>query len=183
MGRILAEKLEGDLDVVLVRKLSAPDQEELAIGAVDESGEVYLHPYARRLGVSEDYLAQEKEKQLKLIQSRRLSYTPGRTPSDPRGRTVIVVDDGVATGATMISALHAIRAKRPGKLIVAIGVAPPETLVRLREAADEVVCLYAPEEFYAVGQFFEDFSQVTDQEVLSILREKARRPAPAPREK
>jgi predicted phosphoribosyltransferase len=170
MGKIIAHALGGELDVVLVRKLGAPGQPELAIGAVDETGYVYLTDHARMVGASEDYIASEKEEQLKVLKKRRTQYTHVHPPIDPQDRIVIVVDDGIATGSTMIAALHALRARRPRKLIVATAVAPPSTIRRLEGAADEVVCLYSTEDFYAVGQFFEDFSAVSDEEVIELLK-------------
>lgn len=170
MGKIIAEALDGDLDVVLVHKLGAPDNPELAIGSVDESGHVYLGEHAYDLGVDDDYINKEKQAQLSTLRKRRAQYTPVRPPLDPTSRTVIVVDNGIATGASMIAALRAVRAKRPQKLIAAVAVAPPETIARMRTEADEVVCLYEPEFFMAVGQFFDDFSQVTDEQAIAILR-------------
>lgn len=170
MAKIIAEALGGELDVVLVHKLSAPDQPELAIGAVDETGNVYLSDYVSELGVSEDYIKDETERQLATLRRRRAMYTPLRPPLDPAGRIVIVVDNGIATGATMIAALRATRAKKPRKLIGAVAVAPPATVARLGKEADSIVCLKAPADFYAVGQFFEDFSQVTDDDVVRILQ-------------
>jgi predicted phosphoribosyltransferase len=170
MAKIIAEALGGELDVVLVHKLSAPDQPELAIGAVDETGRVYLADYVSEMGVSEDYIKDETEKQLATLRRRRAMYTPLRPPLDPSGRIVIVVDNGIATGATMIAALRATRAKKPRKLIGAVAVAPPATVARLSKEADSIVCLKAPADFYAVGQFFEDFSQVTDDDVVRILQ-------------
>jgi putative phosphoribosyl transferase len=170
MAKIIAEALGGELDVVLVRKLGAPDQPELAIGAVDETGRVYLSDYVSEMGVSEDYLKDETEKQLANLRRRRAMYTPLRPPLDPSGRIVIVVDNGIATGATMIAALRATRAKKPRKLIGAVAVAPPATVARLGKEADSIVCLKTPADFYAVGQFFEDFSQVTDDDVVRILQ-------------
>jgi putative phosphoribosyl transferase len=169
MAKIIAETLGGELDVVLVHKLGAPDQPELAIGAVDETGRVYLSDYVSELGIGEDYLKSETEKQLATLRRRRATYTPLRPPIDPSGRIVIVVDNGIATGATMIAALRAARAKKPAKLIGAVAVAPLATVARLRKEADEIVCLKIPADFYAVGQFFEDFSQVTDEDVVAIL--------------
>jgi putative phosphoribosyl transferase len=169
MGSRLAQALEGDLDVVLVRKLRAPFNPEFAIGSIDESGWTYIADYAESAGGTAAYLEQEKQDQLATIRERRAQYTPLRPPLDPAGRIVIVVDDGLATGATMISALHALRDKKPARLICAVPVAPPDTLQKIRSHADEVVCLQTPMFFQAVGQFYADFPQVADKEVEAIL--------------
>ena len=171
MGQRLAQALGGELDVVLVRKLRAPFNPEFALGSIDESGWTYIADYAESAGGTPTYLAQEKQAQLDTIKKRRAQYTPLRPPIDPAGRIVIVVDDGLATGATMISALHALRDKKPAKLICAVPVAPPDTLEKIKGYADEVVCLQTPMFFQAVGQFYADFPQVDDSEVEAILKQ------------
>jgi predicted phosphoribosyltransferase len=169
MGRVLADELGGELDVVLVRKLGAPGNPEYAIGAIDETGWVYLTPYAKGAGADAKYVEHAKRTQLEVLRRRRAEYTPARPPIDPAGRTVLVVDDGLATGATMIAALHAVRAKAPKHLVCAVPVAAPESLENVRGYADEVVCLEAPPDFYAVGQFYREFRQVEDEEVIALL--------------
>ena len=169
IARNLAEALGGDLDVVLVRKLGAPGQPELAIGAVDETGQIYVHSYARALGVSSLYLENEARKELEVLGRRRSMYTPYRTAIDPSGRTVIVVDDGCATGASLTAALRSVRARNPAELIAAVPVASPSALRLISQHADRVICLEAPESFAAVGEFYRDFSSVSDQEVAETL--------------
>lgn len=171
MGQRLARALGGELDVVLVRKLRAPFNPEFALGSIDESGWSYIADYAESAGGTLAYLAQEKQAQLDTIRKRRAQYTPLRPPIDPAGRIVIVVDDGLATGATMISALHALRDRKPARLVCAVPVAPTETVEKVRPYADEVVCLSTPMFFQAVGQFYGDFPQVDDAEVEAILRQ------------
>lgn len=171
MGQIVANQLDGELDVVLVHKLGHPFNPELAIGSVSETGEVALQEHARELGVSQEYVDQEADRQLETLRERRRRFTPGREAASARGRTVIVIDDGVATGATLLAALKLVREQEPEKLVAAIGVAPASALARLREIADEVVCLHSPREFFAVGEFFRDFGQVTDRDVIEILRQ------------
>jgi predicted phosphoribosyltransferase len=169
MGRVLADALGGELDVVLVRKLRSPTSAEFAIGAIDETGWAYVAPYAARYGADSAYLEREQRTQLETLRRRRAEYTPARPPIDPRDRIVIVVDDGLATGATMLAALHAARAKVPARLVCAVPVAAPDSLALVRPHCDEVVCLEAPPEFYAVGQFYREFRQVEDEEVVALL--------------
>jgi putative phosphoribosyl transferase len=170
MAKIIADELEGAFDVVLVRKLRAPYQPELAIGSVDESGWTYIADFAASVGADNAYIASEKRAQMETIIKRRAQYTPVRPPIDPAGRIVIVIDDGLATGATMISALHGLRDRKPAKLICAVPVSPPTTLKKVAALADEVVCLEAPSDFQAVGQFYVNFPQVGDIDVIEILQ-------------
>jgi predicted phosphoribosyltransferase len=167
MARIIADALGGDLDVVLVRKLRAPGQPELAIGAIDERGTVLEGRYFDI--ATEEYLREEIRIQMEILRKRREQYTKAQAPVDPAGRVAIVVDDGIATGSSMLSAIRSVRARKPRKVVVAIAVAPSSSIERIEAEADEAVCLYAPDDFYAVGQFFDDFSEVTDDMVVTAL--------------
>ncbi len=179
MGKIVADALDGDLDVVLVRKLGAPHNPELAIGSIDETGAVYLDADTRDLW-SAGYLEAEKEAQLATLRMRRAMYSQYRPPVDLTGRVVIVIDDGIATGSTMIAALRAVRAHRPAQVVAATAVASREAVHLITREADEVVCLEVPYGLYAIGAHFRDFSPVSDEEVVGILRDA--HPAPtAPR--
>ncbi|MDE2358567.1 MAG: phosphoribosyltransferase [Betaproteobacteria bacterium] len=170
MGRVIAQRLDGDLDVVLTRKLHAPGNPEFAIGAVDETGWVYVADHAEQAGASSAYLQAQTVAELATIRRRRALYTPNRPPIDPAGRIVIVVDDGLATGATMIAALHALRERKPARLICAVPVASRDAVEEVGRHADEVVALQTPEVFLAVGQFYLTFRQVDDSEVIEVLR-------------
>lgn len=172
MAAWLADELDAELDVLLVHKLPAPGNPEFAVGAVDESGRWRASDEAELAGATERYLEKESQRELKLLRERRRQYGRGRPPVPLEGRTVIVVDDGVATGATLLAGLQAARRQRPAKLIAAVGVAPTSTLSRLRQEADEVVCAFDTDRFMAVGAFFQDFSPVTDDEVIRLLDER-----------
>jgi predicted phosphoribosyltransferase len=169
MARAIARVLDGDLDVVLVHKVGAPHQPEFAIGAVDERGGFHLEAHARGMHLDRAWLERECARQVATLRERRATWTPGRAPLDPRGRTVIVVDDGIATGATMVAAVRLLRAMEPARVVVAAAAAAPQAVARLAREADEVVALTTPHDFRAVSLWFEDFRQVEDDEVAAIL--------------
>jgi predicted phosphoribosyltransferase len=168
MGRILADALDGELDIVLVRKLGAPHNPELAIGSIDEAGAVYIDPDMRDLWDA-PYLEAEKKAQMETLRRRRQMYQPLGSPIDAAGRIAIVLDDGIATGSTMIAALRAVRARKPATLIAAAGVASADTLRMIQREADDVVCLEVPDALFAIGHHFRDFSQVSDEDVVATL--------------
>ncbi len=168
MGRHLADRLKADFDVVLVRKLRAPGQPEFAVGAIDERGEAWIAPHAAQAGADAAWLAREQAEQLAVLRQRRAALG-ARPPLDARGRIAIVVDDGLATGATMIAALRVVRRQAPSWLVCAVPVAPPDSVARVQGFADELVCLQQPTHFGAVGAFYRDFRQVEDAEVVALL--------------
>ena len=171
-GVVLARELGAELDVVLSRKLRAPNQPELAIGAITEDGQLYLQPGADEcLEERDDYLTAERRHQLAEIARRRKLFRAVRPQAEIGGRTVIVTDDGIATGATMLVALQLLRDRHPRELIVAVPVCSPDRIDEIRRHCDSLVCLSSPEEFFAVGQFYKDFRQVTDEEVRELLRQ------------
>ena len=178
VGFEIAGALDAPLDIVLVRKIGAPWQPELALGAVTDgaSHETFIdRDLAASLDVSEVYLKEETARQLEEIERRRKSYCKGRPALEVAGRTAIVVDDGIATGATMRVALQAVRRREPARVVLAVPVAPPDTLAALGEVADEAVCLETPIGLGAIGFYYRDFHQMSDREVTELL---ARAPRP-----
>ena len=169
MGRIIATRLRGELDVVLVRKLGAPFSAECAVGSIDETGRTHLLPELANAFISDDFITREKAAQLALLHERRRRYSPAREPRNPQGRIAIVIDDGLATGATMQAALCSVRDAKPARLVCAIPVAAPDSLQKIRPLANEVVCLHAPKDFFAVSQYYRQFPPVSDEEVTAIL--------------
>lgn len=172
VGFEIASALEAPLDIVLVRKIGAPWERELAVGAIVGNGTVerVIDPaLLAELDVPESYIEEEVARQTAIIDQRRKLYYRDRPPTDVRGCTALVVDDGIATGATMRAALRGIRRREPRKLVLAVPVAPAETIAALREEVDEIVCLTMPEPFWAIGAFYSDFRQVDDREVVRLL--------------
>ena len=172
----LARRLQADLDIVLAHKLRTPGYTELAMGSVAEDGKLFLNEdVIRELNVNEAYIRQEKARQLAEIRRRTDLFRRVRPKVSLAGRTVIVTDDGVATGATTQAALWAVRLENPEKLIAALPVGPENTIRRLGEDVDEMICLRTPPLFAAVGQFYLRFDSVEDEEVLKILEEEQQR--------
>jgi len=166
----VAHALEAPLDVCLTHKLGAPDNPELAIGAIAETGQVVLDQMLiEELWVSPRYIEAETERQRKELQRRAKLYRGDRPPPQIASRTVIVIDDGLATGSTMVASLKALDAQAPTSLIAAVPVAPPQAIQRLAPLADRVECLFAPSPFWAVGAFYDIFDQVSDAEVIQLL--------------
>lgn len=167
----VARAIGAELDVVLSRKLRAPDQPELAIGAVSESGEVYLEPHARGFGsAGGTYLDDERRHQMQEIERRKRLFRAVRPQVQLAGRSVIIVDDGIATGSTMIAALRTVRASGAAETIVAVPVASSDRLESIRGLCDRIICLHATDLFWAIGQFYRDFEQVEDERVVELLK-------------
>ena len=167
MGRLIADNLGCDLDVVLVRKIGAPDEPELALGSIAENGEIFLNDFARTY--PRDVIEQKADEAMALIKKRRQKYSTHHKPIALQGRVVIIVDDGVATGATVLSAIHAVKKENPKTVVVATPVAPPRVREKLSRECDEFIILSEPEEFFSVGQFYKEFPQVQDEEVSRYL--------------
>ena len=179
-GAALAHALGAELDVVFARKLRAPFQPELAVGAVSEVGQLTIEPHALQIpGVTAEYLREEVRRQMAEIAARARIVREVRPAAPIEGRSVLVTDDGIATGSTMIAALKAVRAGRPRELIAAVPVGAPSRLAELASLCDEVVCVLSPEEFWGVGQFYQDFHSVEDEEMIRALREAGPGDSPA----
>ena len=164
----IAEKLPAELDVVLTHKLGAPGQPELAIGAVDESGHITLAPYAK--SVPQAYIEEEAANQLEVMQQRGRLFRAVKPMAAMTDRSVILVDDGLATGWTMFAAIDVVKRYRPYQLIVAIPVGAKETVDKLRSVCDRVICLQSPANFMAVGEFYETFQSTEESEVVELLK-------------
>jgi len=176
IGYEIAKALKAPLDLVLVRKIGVPFQPELAAGAVVDGDDpvVVLNPQVvGTLRLTEEFLKEETSRKLAEIGERRRIYLAGRARVDPRGMTAIVADDGIATGATIKAALRAVRRRGASRLVLAAPVAPPSTVEELRSEADAIHCLETPEFFMAIGIFYQNFHQLTDEEVVKLLADAA----------
>jgi putative phosphoribosyl transferase len=167
----VARALGAPLDLLLVRKIGAPQQPELAVGAVGEGGELFVDRHLMDLtGATDEYVARQSREQLAEIARRRTAYLGGRAPLPLAGRTAVVVDDGIATGATVHAALKALRRRGPASVVLAVPVASREAVAALSADVDELVCLAQPALFRAVGEHYADFDQVSDDEVEQLMR-------------
>lgn len=170
LGRAVADRLNSPLDVVVAKKLGAPFNPELAIGAVAEDGALWLNDgLIDRVDVDQSYVERKRDEEREAASAKATRYRQGPPPA-LAGKRVVVVDDGVATGATMQACLQRVRDDEPASLVVAVPVGPPDTLDALGEFADEVVALQTPEAFRAVGAYFQNFDQVSDEEAKGYLR-------------
>jgi putative phosphoribosyl transferase len=180
VGYQVAEELGAPLDIYITRKIGAPYNPELALGAVASDGSVILdEELVQRLGVSPDFVKGEKKRQQAEIARRLDKYRGNRPALDLTGKTVVLVDDGVATGATTLATLRALKKQPIARLILAIPVGPPDVIETLAKEADQVVCLSTPEPFWAVGSFYLVFDQTSDEEVLKLLQSSQRKRAAA----
>jgi predicted phosphoribosyltransferase len=178
VGFAVAEELHAPLDVLLVRKLGVPGHEELAMGAIASGGvRVLNEEVVNFLQIPVTVIDTVAAREQQELERRVLRYRSGRPPLDVHGRTVILVDDGLATGATMRAAVLALRQQQPARIVVAVPVASSTVCHELEAVADEVVCAATPEPFYAVGLWYENFEQTSDAEVCDLLAQAAHRPA------
>lgn len=178
----VAKAIGGELDIIVARKLGAPGSPELAIGAVTSNGGRYLNDRViGEFGVSNEYLERVTAAEMEEAHRRETTFREGREPPAIAGRTVIIVDDGLATGSTMRASVRSVRQHSPAKLIVAVPVGAAESCAAIAEDADEVVCPHKPEVFWAIGQFYENFEPTEDEEVRRILAQsRSAREAPKP---
>ena len=167
----IAKALNAPLDLIIPRKIGAPGNPELAIGAVTEDGTTILNQrLIDDLRIPKDFIELEKADQIQEIRRRTKVYRGDLPPLDLKNKTVILVDDGIATGATMKAAIQSVRRQKPSSIIVAVPVAPPDTVNELKKEVDKLVCPIVFEPFFAIGQFYEDFNQVSDEEVIKLLK-------------
>lgn len=171
LGDIVAKKLDADFDIVIPRKLGAPENEELAMGAVMEDGTVYINTYiVNALRIPENYIESERLRQVAEIRRRSTAYRKHGLSYNIRGKNTIIVDDGIATGATVIASARWARKHNPSTLTIAVPVAPSQSVEVLEQESDYVIVLYRPHDFGSVGQFYEEFGPISDDQVTQIMR-------------
>jgi putative phosphoribosyl transferase len=181
VGYEVAKALGAPLDVFAVRKLGVPGREELAMGAISSGGQLVLDRHLiSSLGISKGEIQRAVAAELRELERREAAYRGGRGPPELTGKTVILVDDGLATGSTMRAAAHAVRERLPARVVVAVPVAAAQTCDEFRDDVDEIVCALTPRRFHAVGVWYEDFSQTSDEEVRELLAQAAERPLTTP---
>ncbi|MDB5838580.1 MAG: phosphoribosyltransferase [Herminiimonas sp.] len=179
VGHTVAQALHAPLDILLVRKLGAPGYEEFAMGAIASGDVIVLQKgIAAMLGVGDEALRRVVQRELAELKRRETLYRDSRPKPQLKGKTVILVDDGLATGSTMRAAVKAVRKENPARVVVAVPVAAPDTCAGMESEVDEIVCAETPEPFRAVGQWYDDFTQITDDEVIRLLRQATQRHAP-----
>ncbi len=170
IGYVIARKLGSELDVIVARKIGVPGNPELAVAAVAEDGEVAIEEEVAALyGVSHQYIEAQAKKELEEIKKRVEKFRGKGKRIEVKGKEVLIVDDGLATGTTMVAALKYVKKQSPIRLVAAAPVASREALMKVQSIADDAIILYMPEDFFAIGEFYRDFSQVSDEEVLEYL--------------
>jgi predicted phosphoribosyltransferase len=169
IGEVLHRELKAPLDIIVAKKIPHPMSEEYAIGAVGPGGEWFVNPESSA-DVAPEYIEAQRCRLEAAVEEKYRRYRGERPRPDLKGKTVIIVDDGIATGSTMLAAIHVIRKQQPAKIVVAVPVGPPDTVRRIAEQADEMICLLTPPMFFAIGAFYENFVQVEDEEAIAILQ-------------
>ncbi len=169
IGEVLHRELKAPLDIIVTKKIPHPMSEEYAIGAVGPGGEWFVN--AESAGdVAPEFIEEQRKRLSEAVEERYRRYRGDRPMPVLKGKTVIIIDDGLATGSTMLAAIHVIREQKPAKIVVAVPVGPPDTVRKVAAEADETVCLLTPEAFFAIGAFYENFTQVKDEEATAILK-------------
>jgi predicted phosphoribosyltransferase len=170
IGYEIAKKINSELDIIIPRKIGAPQNPEFALGAIGFDGKFFLNPEIDETTLNRDYLEKEIKKQREEIERKLKIYRGEKPLPEIQNKIVILTDDGIATGSTMLAAVNSLKGK-PKKIVICIPVLPIEVYKRFQKIVDDIVCLFTPEIFFAVGQFYEDFSQTTDEEVIKLLKE------------
>ncbi len=171
IGSVLAKQLKLPLDVALTKKIGAPGNEEYAVGAVSLKGEIIDHDAMRSSGASQDYVEKKIKELREILKKRYKQYFGKETPPSLKDKIVIITDDGIATGRTMLATIDFVKREKPKQIIIAVPVAPPEALEMLKIHVDEVICIDIEPEFFAISEFYENFEQVEDEEAIKLLKE------------